>query len=103
MRSSGAPFDVGIRADGVLAIGPAPIGTLWIPLHEGLTVLYGANGAGKSTVLNLVSSALGGLIIPRVSLSVHVSADPAGITGAKSRLLNALCPLPTPRVAVGMG
>lgn len=63
----------GLEAHGVLIHAGRPLGALWFPLRQGLTVLYGRNGAGKSRVLISVASALRGVAIPGVRLSVQVS------------------------------
>lgn len=85
-RSSGVLVGEGLRADGVLIQGPAPVGDLWIPLTGGLTVLYGRNGAGKTTVLRAVESALRGVALPGCRASVHLSMDDE-IGGFDDRLL----------------
>lgn len=63
----------GLQADGVLVHAPAPLGTFWFPLHSGLTVVYGRNGAGKTRVLSAVASALRGVRLPEGEVSVHLS------------------------------
>lgn len=37
-----------------------PRGSIWVPFSSGMSVLYGRNGAGKTTVLDVVRSALSG-------------------------------------------
>lgn len=49
---------------GVSLYGPAPLGAVHLPWTEGLTVLYGLNGVGKTTVLRHVESALAGRAAP---------------------------------------
>lgn len=41
--------------------GPEPLGTVHLRWSDALTVLYGANGSGKSTVLRGLEEALGGV------------------------------------------
>jgi len=41
--------------------GPAPLGAVHIPARRGLNVLYGLNGAGKTTVLEAIGAALTGI------------------------------------------
>jgi ABC-type transport system involved in cytochrome c biogenesis ATPase subunit len=49
---------------GVVIDGPAPLGRLTFRFHEGLTVLYGRNGAGKSRLLTAITSCLEGATQP---------------------------------------
>ena len=48
IEGDGILVSEGLQADGILVHAPPPLGTLWIPLSTGLTVLYGRNGAGKT-------------------------------------------------------
>ena len=73
MTGNGILIGQGLRAEGVLVHAPAPLGSLWIPLTSGLTVLYGRNGVGKTQVLNAISSALHGIALPVGHLSLHLS------------------------------
>lgn len=70
---SGLLVSEGLRADGVLVEGPAPLGTLWVPLSPGLTVLYGRNGVGKSRLLDAVVSALRGVASRHGTVSLHLT------------------------------
>lgn len=45
---------------GVSLIGPPPLGAVHLRWQQTLTVLYGLNGAGKSTILNGIRDALTG-------------------------------------------
>jgi len=47
--------------EGLALVGCGPIRHGWIPLDGGLTVLYGLNGAGKTTVLRALESVLTGI------------------------------------------
>jgi len=67
------PVSEGLRADGVLVEGRAPLGTLWVPLRGGLTVLYGRNGAGKTRLLEAIASAMTGVRLPTGNSSLHLS------------------------------
>ena len=55
------PFDFGVDAYGVLISDMPPIGSLWLDLRPGLTVFYGLNGVGKSTVLSAIEAAFTGV------------------------------------------
>lgn len=69
----------GLIADGVLIDAAPPLGVLWVPLHEGLTVFYGRNGAGKSRLLRAITAALRGEAIDDGVASLHLSlADYGG-------------------------
>ena len=46
---------------GVTLEGPAPVGRVHLKLSGGLSVLYGLNGSGKTTILEGVRSALSGM------------------------------------------
>lgn len=80
----------GLRADGILVLAPRPLGELWIPLNEGLTVLYGRNGVGKTTVLRAIAGAMRGISTPNWRLSVHLSPVDE-FEGYDERLLRYLC------------
>jgi hypothetical protein len=60
----GVIFSGGLEVLDVTLVGGAPIGHLRHGLEEGLSVLYGSNGAGKSKVLAGISSALTGVRRP---------------------------------------
>ena len=62
----------GVWAAGVLVQSGPPLGTVWIPLDSGLTVLYGRNGAGKSRLLDAVGRALRGVALQDGHVSLHV-------------------------------
>ena len=73
IEGNGLLVSEGLRADGVLVDAPAPLGTIWIPLSSGLTVLYGRNGAGKTRVLEAVACALRGIALPEGHVSLHLT------------------------------
>jgi predicted ATPase len=54
----------GIEALDVTLFGGPPVDAVRVDLQHGLTVLYGANGAGKTTVLDGVASAFTGVRRP---------------------------------------
>ena len=54
--------DVELLGIEVLFVGQDdPRDSLWLPFHPGMTALYGKNGAGKTTILNAIESALSGV------------------------------------------
>lgn len=71
--ANGILVSEGLRADGVLIHAPNPLGTLWVPLSGGLTVLYGRNGAGKTRLLNAISCAMRGIALAEGHVSLHLS------------------------------
>ncbi len=80
----------GIVADGLLIDAPAPLGRLWVPLHSGLTVLYGRNGAGKTRLLEALTRALQGVGLDEGEVSLHLSFPPASGRW-DSELLERIC------------
>lgn len=70
--SRGILISEGLLATGVLIHDVPPVGTLWLPLSKGLTVLYGRNGAGKSTILNAVRCALQGIAPSQGHVTLHL-------------------------------
>ncbi len=72
MRPGCGTFPVSLRSDtmesrqprteivGFTLQGPEPLGTVHLRWSDGLTVLYGINGSGKTTVLRGVNDALSG-------------------------------------------
>jgi predicted ATPase len=69
------PFDVGVEACGVVIRDMPPIGSLWLNLQPGLTVFYGVNGVGKSTVLAGIAAALQGIKPGDGRVELHCVAD----------------------------
>lgn len=57
----------------MLIHAPDPLGTLWVPLSGGLTVLYGRNGVGKTRLLNAISCAMRGVALPEGHVSLHLT------------------------------
>jgi predicted ATP-binding protein involved in virulence len=55
-----APYNREFSLLGVSSIGPPPIGRIDLPLPNGVTVLYGKNGAGKTKVLEMLRQSLSG-------------------------------------------
>jgi DNA repair ATPase RecN len=60
---------------GFSVIDSGPVGAVHLPYHQGLSVLYGQNGAGKSYVLRGVTSALSGIRPAAGRAFVHVRVD----------------------------
>jgi hypothetical protein len=83
----------GIEALDVTVFGLPSIGSFRVPLNHGLTVLYGENGAGKTTVLEHIASALTGVKSARgadVRLRCRLSQDFIGPEPSDPRLLGLL-------------
>lgn len=57
---------------GFSLFGPAPIGVVHLKWSPGLTVLYGDNGAGKTTILRAISALLRGERTPGGRAYLHV-------------------------------
>ena len=56
--------DVELLGIEVLFIGvDDPRDSCWLPFNSGMTALYGKNGAGKTTILNAIESALSGVSV----------------------------------------
>ena len=78
--SLGLRLGQGVVLIGVTIEGPPPIGLLHLRASEGTTLLYGLNGAGKSTILRSLTSAFAGLADPggcrlHFRLSPRVDSD----------------------------
>jgi energy-coupling factor transporter ATP-binding protein EcfA2 len=74
-------ISAGLVVTSLTAVGPPPLGVVHVPLgdHEYLRVLYGANGAGKSTVLAALHDALSGVARgDALYLNVEVRENPLG-------------------------
>ena len=79
-ESSNAEPVLGLRLEDVEILGVEAIfegtqahrGTIWMPIHSGLTALYGRNGAGKTTVLEAVRSALSGVKVRDMRCRVYL-------------------------------
>jgi hypothetical protein len=57
-----------------------PRGSVWVPIDETMSIIYGKNGAGKSTILKAISSFVRGLSLEDEGILVHGYArliDPA--------------------------
>lgn len=67
----------GYEVMGVTLLNEPPIGVVDLELDAGVTALYGLNGAGKSTVLNLVDRAFAGEPT-NVAVLIHVRLPDAG-------------------------
>lgn len=52
--------------------GPPPIGSLHLQMQPGLSILYGLNGAGKSTIIEALTSTLKGTRLDDSDTSVHL-------------------------------
>jgi len=62
------PIPLSHRTDllGLTVEGPPPVGEVHLDLGEGVSVLYGLNGAGKSSLLKAIKVALSGRLIDGV-------------------------------------
>jgi hypothetical protein len=79
----------GVEALDVTLVGGDPVDVLRLGLEPGLTVLYGANGSGKSTVLDGIRAALRGVRIGSGEAWVRCRSVPA-YSGFDSTLLTAI-------------
>ena len=65
--------DVELLGIEVLFIGvDDPRDSCWLPFNSGLTALYGRNGAGKTTVLNAIETALSGVSVPGMKCRLYL-------------------------------
>lgn len=70
----------GAQVIGVSVRGPQPLGWVHLPLENGVSALYGKNGAGKTRLLDAVADALLGVENPGALGLVHVFVpDPVEI------------------------
>lgn len=70
------------RIVGMSVNGPPPLGRIDFRLEEGLHVLYGLNGAGKSAFLDALKSAFTGIATePHVAVHLQVDSDTPEVTG----------------------
>jgi ABC-type hemin transport system ATPase subunit len=81
----------GVSLLGVSIHGRPPIGSVYLPLRTGVSVLYGLNGAGKSAILDSLYSAFTGLAPHEGRIELHVRVpDLANIEWPATSLIRAL-------------
>lgn len=58
---------------GITVEGPPPVGEVHLNLRQGVSALYGLNGAGKSALLKAIKAALSGRVAPGVKrAAMHI-------------------------------
>lgn len=90
MGVEGSP-ERGLRATGITAQGPPPVGSVDLRFAPGIDVLYGRNGAGKSRLLRGFELALGhGAPVEQYeTFLLHVVVDEHGPAQTAARLVEA--------------
>jgi energy-coupling factor transporter ATP-binding protein EcfA2 len=87
-----------IELVGLRLFGPGPLGAAYLRLAEGVTVLYGKNGAGKTSALTAIRAALTGIRNGgQAWLCVRVAQPQAPLSAARDPLVHAIAQALTPK------